>query len=809
MLELEAGASAKDASVTLGELDSACVHGKANVTKLLVERSKRSQSVTEKELAAKVEPQQSARLLSACRGDVKLRDRLEPYVRLLRTDPWGYPLVHPKGAFVVVLGADRRKTGTHYTPKSLTERIVEETLTPLVYDGPELGAPRAQWKLKTPEQLLDLKVCDPAMGSGAFLVQACRFLSARLVEAWSLEEAAGRVVDLTGQVHEPRTSVESMPPGVEARAENARRIVAERCLYGVDLNPLAVELAKLSLWLVTLSKGRPFGFLDHNLRSGDSLLGITQLEQLTKLSMTPDTQRQAKLFGTSVRKAVEAAMAIRMQLRDTPVRDIRDVEAMAHLNKDARSEIATVEQLADAFIATVFVADKPRALDSALAALAIDADLAVQGKTDALGAAQRRAARNLSVDAPGGHSRTPFHWPIEFPEAFGRAVHGFDAVLANPPFLDSEAMSRLDPKGRANLARHFTCTKGNWDLYIPFFERALQLAGERGRVSLISPNKWLAAPYGSALRTHTETRLACLLDFSVGRAFEGVGVAAICAVFDTAPRRSAVAVLRATERGGGTSVSREAIVGQKNWGFLLSPHIALLARISSGGTRLGEFVTASDPFTVSEAYQLIDDISEADSTEQPAFRFINTGTVDPYTSLWGERETRYLRRRFMKPVIERAKLEHRFPRRHAQACQPKLILSGMRGFEAFLDERGEFVAGKSSVIVLPRDGRLSLLTCVGLLNSRLIRFYLQEAYGALGVDGGISFSGDIVEALPLPRGFAGRISRVDAAVRSLITTISAGEDASNIIGQVDAAVLDAYGIDAKDRRIIMEGDLIC
>ena len=120
------------------------------------------------------------------------------------------------------------------------------------------------------------------MGSGAFLVQACRFLSARLVEAWAIEEQAGRVVDLTGQVHEPRTSVESMPPGVETRAENARRIVAERCLYGVDLNPLAVELAKLSLWLVTLSKGRPFGFLDHNLRRGDSLLGISRLEQLTE-----------------------------------------------------------------------------------------------------------------------------------------------------------------------------------------------------------------------------------------------------------------------------------------------------------------------------------------------------------------------------------------------------------------------------------------------------------------------------------------------------------------------------------------------
>ena len=236
---------------------------------------------------------------------MKLRDRLEPYVRLLRTDPWGYPLVHPKGAFVVVLGADRRETGTHYTPKSLTERIVEETLTPLVYDGPAKGAPRAEWKLKTPEQLLDLKVCDPAMGSGAFLVQACRFLSARLVEAWAIEEAAGRVVDLTGQVHEPRTSVESMPPGVEARAEN--RAAHRRRALPLRRRPEPARRRAGEALAVAghALEGAPFGFLDHNLRRGDSLLGISRLEQLTELSMTPKEQAQGRLFGKSVRQAVE------------------------------------------------------------------------------------------------------------------------------------------------------------------------------------------------------------------------------------------------------------------------------------------------------------------------------------------------------------------------------------------------------------------------------------------------------------------------------------------------------------------------
>lgn len=506
-LELEAGAQAKDARVTLGELESARLDGQAAVTSLLVDRSKRSESAVKNALAADVEPQQNARLLSACRGDVKLRDRLAPYVRLMRTDPWGYPLVHPKGAFVVVLGADRRETGTHYTPKSLTERIVEETLTPLVYDGPAKGAPRAEWKLKTPEQLLDLKVCDPAMGSGAFLVQACRFLSARLVEAWAIEEQTGRVVDLTGQVHEPRTSVETMPSGGEARAENARRIVAERCLYGVDLNPLAVELAKLSLWLVTLSKGRPFGFLDHNLRRGDSLLGISRLEQLTELSMAPKEQTQGRLFGKSVRQAIEEALAIRLQLREVPIRDIRDVEAMASLDATAREKLRIFEELADAFIATVFAAESDRVLESRLASFAVEADRIAKGNEASLKSLRQRATSDLAIDAPNGASRTPFHWPLEFPEVFQRADAGFDAVVGNPPFMGGRILGRrLGERYQEYLKLVRNNVVGSPDLCAYFFLRAFAVVRDAGQVGLLA-TKSLA---------ETGSRVVCL-DQIVGR----------------------------------------------------------------------------------------------------------------------------------------------------------------------------------------------------------------------------------------------------------------------------------------------------
>ncbi len=153
----------------------------------------------------------------------------------------GTPILQPTG--------ERRRTGSHYTPRSLTAPIVKYALEP-AFDrlGPDA----------TPDQVLDLKVCDPAMGSGAFLVEACRALGERLVAAWA-------------RWPETRPTI----PADEDEELHARRLVAQRCLYGVDKNPRAVDLARLSLWLATLARDHEFTFLDHVLKCGDSLVGLT------------------------------------------------------------------------------------------------------------------------------------------------------------------------------------------------------------------------------------------------------------------------------------------------------------------------------------------------------------------------------------------------------------------------------------------------------------------------------------------------------------------------------------------------------
>lgn len=491
-LELDATKRARSPWVALTELESARLDGADRLAELLQQRSGSSASRVRSDLARPVDDALADRLLTACHGDTELRDRIKPFGHLVRTDPWGYPLVYPARAFIVTTGSDRRETGTHYTPKSLTEAIVAETLTPIAYVGPAQGTPRADWALKSPTELLELKICDPAMGSGAFLVQACRWLADRLVEAWEQVEAQGHTVGIDGRIASANASVEALPRDAEARTIIARRLIAELCLYGVDLNPLAVELAKLSIWLVTLAKGRPFGFLDHNLRCGDSLLGIHRLDQLTQLSMKPTGQGQLRLFGENVEQAIREAIELRSRLREMPIRDVRDVETMAHLDADARRTLEVPERIADAFVGEVFASGgKGGALEDMLASLTIQAGQAIEGDRNILASMCQRSIAALSTDLPADKpARPPFHWPLEFPEVFALERGGFDGIVGNPPFLGGQRITGVAGTAyRDWLVAHIAeGRRGSADLVAYFFLRAWSLLREGGGFGLLAVN---------------------------------------------------------------------------------------------------------------------------------------------------------------------------------------------------------------------------------------------------------------------------------------------------------------------------------
>jgi len=366
-----------------------------------------------------------------------------------RGSPGGTPA--PAGSPLLQPTDERRRTGSHYTPRSLTEPIVRHALEPAF----ERLGPDAK-----PDEVLALQVCDPAMGSGAFLVEACRQLTTRLVKAWARWPATRPVI----------------PPDEEEDL-HARRLVAQRCLYGVDKNPRAVELAKLSLWLATLARDHEFTFLDHALKCGDSLVG---LDGRQIAAMHWDASKPGlPLFRQFVADRVAEATKARAEIQSAPDDTTRAVLEQKHCFVEGK--VAAVRVLGDAGLSAFFAEDKPKAREKRRATI----ESWVAGnpvKWDEL----RAAAASLRE---GAHPLSPFHWPVEFPEVFSGANPGFDAIIGNPPF----AGKNTTIAGNRAHYLHWLQTlhegaHGNADLVAHFFRRAFGLLRQDGAFGLIATN---------------------------------------------------------------------------------------------------------------------------------------------------------------------------------------------------------------------------------------------------------------------------------------------------------------------------------
>lgn len=488
-LGLSGSAKSKNPNIALAELESLALESEERLFDRLRDVTGRSPAAIRNAYQKTPDPDLLVKITAVCAGSTELMARIAPYANFLRRDAWEQPLVYQKNAFMVTMGLDRRESGTHYTPKVLTEKIVKTTLEPITYIGPAEGKPRSEWILKSPTELLNLKICDPAMGSGAFLVQSCRYLAERLFEAWEIAEKEGHFIDTNGIVCNMFCG-ENLSKTVDDRMNIARQLIAERCLYGVDINPMAVELAKLSIWLVTISKGRPFGFLDHNLKSGDSLLGIHDLNQLRELRMKPEEKGYGLLFGENIRNAADEVIQLREQIRNTVIRDITDVEHMVEINVDAQHRLEGVKLFADLFIGEAFsFSGNANNLQTRLDILSTEVDNTLNGDEVYRQQIRIDAQKKLDTDLPQGKPpRKTFHWALEFPEVF--QFGGFDAICGNPPFSGGQHLTgSLGTAYRNYLVTHLAHgTKGSADLVSYFYLRAYSLLKNGGIFGLIACN---------------------------------------------------------------------------------------------------------------------------------------------------------------------------------------------------------------------------------------------------------------------------------------------------------------------------------
>jgi hypothetical protein len=324
-------------------------------------------------------------------------------------------------SLALVPTSGRHATGSYFTPEVVVDAIVERTLRPLLERRSEIHTQLDLGHEDALESFLELRVLDPAMGSGHFLVSAAAYI-ARFVAS---DPSYGGELDLV----------------------DIRRRVVEQCLYGVDLNPLAVELARLSLWLTTVRNNEPLTFIS-NLRTGNSLVGVRLADLLDGTST---------LFASQLARELDSLLEQIAALRDLEGRTADDVHAKERLAATVDELRAPLEAHADEVIAPAF--------------------------------------------SDGAASR--FHWEIEFPEVFlsndgqPREDGGFSAVLGNPPYVRIQELGReLAEYCRLN----YETAHGSFDVYVPFIERSIGLLAPGGRLGFIVPNKFLKLEYASRLR---------------------------------------------------------------------------------------------------------------------------------------------------------------------------------------------------------------------------------------------------------------------------------------------------------------------
>jgi hypothetical protein len=476
-----AGSRDKELELPLAELERLHAKGEDHLITFLNEQTGRSTTALERALATKLDGDEASRCRAACGNDEKLWQRVRAFAGLLRNDTFGYPVVIRQKSVYVAAGTDRRSSGTHYTPRSLTEPIVQYTLEPLVYVGPAEGKPKEAWTLRSAREILSLKICDMACGSAAFLVQACRYLANRLMQAWEDEEER--------TPGKPRTSPEGRAstahPAERILEEKkdqeleAMRLIVQRSLYGVDKNPQAVEMAKLSLWLLTMAKDKPFTFLDHAIRCGDSLVGINDLRQIEVFNLACEGDGYPLILDF-LKQRIKRAIELRRKLEEMPVKSVDDVLAQERLFAEFQALMDRAKVAADWLIAAEFQGGS----ESGREARRVHAAIQVAGHFDDPDFAtfEREARKRLK-------GQPTFHWALEFPEVM--VEHGgFDAFVCNPPFMGGFRITgNFGDAYREFLVAHVANgQRGNADLCSYFFLRASSLLREDGQFGFLATN---------------------------------------------------------------------------------------------------------------------------------------------------------------------------------------------------------------------------------------------------------------------------------------------------------------------------------
>jgi hypothetical protein len=356
---------------------------------------------------------------------------------------------------------------------------------------------------------------------------------------------------------------------------------------------------------------------------------------------------------------------------------------------------------------------------------------------------------NSVVDDPNIVGDKAFRWEEQFPEIM--KAGGFDAVVMNPPYVDSEEMVRSIPEERQHMAQVFDSTKGNWDLYIAFIDRARGLTKPTGYTGFITPDKWLSKDFGTAARQNIFSNLMSIANAGRG-VFQDSGVDAIVTVIKGASiDELGIGYLSdvGVDRVG--TFPKKAFKQPYRFDHLFHPESSLIMKIDTKPRTLSEYAECESACSTSDAYKLKPYIEESGDPSDGYLMMVNTGTLDRFTTRWGIAPMTYLGDKYLHPVVSVKKFKSDFGNAYyAKSIRPKLIIKGLTLLDVAIDPNAEFLPGKTT-LVIPCEDTETLKFLAAFLNSRLPIFYIKRKYSSASYNGGITFSKEMINTFPVPR----------------------------------------------------------
>lgn len=680
----------------------------------------------------------------------------------------------------------RKQTGSFYTPREIVQYMVDESLVAhlkrtvggeleeqyrqlMRYTDEEVPLTDAQRK-QIMQSLYHCKVLDPACGSGAFpmgMLQQMVHILNRIDpdnEMWKEMMWQATLCKQNLEQEEIREVENDLNRNFNDnfnRPDYARKLyLIENCIYGVDIQPIAIQISKLRFFisLVVDQKAndnptenfgiRPLPNLEAKFVAANTLIGLDKKD--VSLFDTPEILAKKeelkvakhKIFGAKTvktkRKYKEAVNRIRQEI----------AELLRSLGAIGESEAAVL----------------------------------------------------ASWDMFDQNASSPFFDP----EWMFDVKEGFDIVIGNPPYIDSETMKNNMPSMRSMYKTLYSCATGNWDIYVVFIERGMQLLAHGGVESLIVPNKLIASKYTQNIRTRIcqSFSLLVLRDYSRVSVFEAFVYPCVFLIQNESLDTPALfqTMSNIDKVFSASYINKEIFKKDIFWDkYFLPPKTqSIIQKINSYQPISTLNVNIYGAATVSEAYDIKPLIEEYHDSAEKYFKFINTGTIDPYKSYWGIKRTQYIKDAYIRPIINMSGLKNFSSRRYEQSISPKIIIAGMSlNFEAIYDG-GQYVAGKSTTIITGEATELKYYTAI--INSKLLSFWLAICYNSLKMAGGyINIGVNEISSIPIC------LSEKYQMLVNIVDSIQLSSDDIYIkqrMNEIDNMVYHLYGLTYDEVLIV-------